>query len=357
MLTHISLLLSLHGPRDSQHLSCWLMNPCRLSLYCHAYEIHSICHAGSWIPAACPYTALPTRFTASVVLAHESLPPVFILPCLRDSLHLSCWLMNPCRLSLYCPAYEIHSICHAGSWIPAACLYTALPTRFTAPVMLAHESPPPLLYCPVHEIHFICHADSWISAASPILPCPRDSQHLSCWLMDLFRYAARPTRFTASVMLAHESPPPVVIQPCPRDSQHLSCWLMNLHRLSYTALSTNFTASVMQAHESRRLSYTALSTRFTASVMLAHESLLLSLHRPNPEIHSICHAGPWISAASINCPVHEIHSICHAGSWISTVFHCTVPSPSHTSVILAQESLPLYFYCPIHGIHSILHVG
>jgi putative component of membrane protein insertase Oxa1/YidC/SpoIIIJ protein YidD len=201
MLIHISLLLSLHGPRDSQHLSCWLMNPCRLFLYCLAYGIHSICRAGSWIPAAGLYTALLTRFTASDVLAHESLPPVFILPCLRDSQHLSCWLMNPCRLSLYCLAYVIHSIWRAGSWIPAACLYTALPTRFTASVMLAHESLPPVfilpclqdsqhlscrlmnscrlsLYCPTYEIHSICQAGSWIPAASPIpvLPYPRDLQ-------------------------------------------------------------------------------------------------------------------------------------------------------------------------------------
>jgi hypothetical protein len=177
MLIHISLLLSLHGPRDSQHLSCWLMNPCRLFLYCLAYGIHSICRAGSWIPAAGLYTALLTRFTASDVLAHESLPPVFILPCLRDSQHLSCWLMNPCRLSLYCLAYVIHSIWRAGSWIPAACLYTALPTRFTASVMPAHEFLPPVF----------------------ILPYLRDSQHLSSRLMNPCRlsYTTLSTRFTA----------------------------------------------------------------------------------------------------------------------------------------------------------------
>jgi hypothetical protein len=217
-----------------------------------------------------------------------------------DSQHLSCWLCYHCCLHHplpgihnICSVHEILSICHAGSWIPAVCLYTALTSRFTASVMLAHESPPPVA----------------------IQPCPRDSQHLSCWLMNLCSLS---------------------LLPYPQDSQHLSCWLMNL--FCYPC--------------------TVLTPRFTASVMLAHESLLLSLHCSNPEIHSICHAGPRISAASVYCPVHEIHSICHAGSWISTTFIALFLTPRFTaSVLLAHESLPPLLYGPVHEINSICHAG
>jgi hypothetical protein len=121
-------------------------------------------------------------------------------------------------------------------------------------------------------------------------------------------------RFSASVMLAHDSPLLFSTLPYPRDSQHLSCWLKNLCHYFYTTLSTRFTASVMLAHESLLQKLTlpysrdsqhpscwfmnpcyktcsSLSTEFPVSVMLALESLLLPSHCPSHDILSICHAG------------------------------------------------------------------
>jgi hypothetical protein len=150
-----------------------------------------------------PCTALSTRFTASVMLAHESLLLFSHCPYLRGSQHLSRWLLNLYLWPYTALSTRFTAFFHAGSWISAVCLYTALSIRFPASVMLAHDSLP-LVF---------------------ILPCPRDSQHLSCWLKisAAFLYTALSTRFTASVMLTHESLPPVPILPCPRDSQHLSC--------------------------------------------------------------------------------------------------------------------------------------
>jgi hypothetical protein len=124
----------------SQNPSCWLMNRCGSTRTALLTRIHGVWHADSYISSA--ILALFTRFPASVMLAHESPPPV-----------------------LYYPAQEIHSVCHAGSCISAARRYTALSTRFTASVTLAHDSLPPLLYYSVHEIHSICYAGSLISAA------------------------------------------------------------------------------------------------------------------------------------------------------------------------------------------------
>jgi hypothetical protein len=137
-----------------------------LSLHCSIPEIHSISQAGPWISA--PLFCFPVHEIHSICLAgSKSLLPVFILPCLQDSQRLSYWLMNLRRPSLHGPVHEIHSIGHAGSWL---------------------------------------------SAASLILPFPQDSQHLSCWLMNLFcyPYTVQTPRFTASVMLAHESLPPLL---------------------------------------------------------------------------------------------------------------------------------------------------
>jgi hypothetical protein len=133
-----------------------------LLFYCSIHEILSIYHAGSWVSAA-----------------------VSTLPHPRDLQHLSYWLINlSCcpytSPSLYGPVHEIHSVYHAGSWLSAARRYMALSTRFPASVMLAHESLLLSLHCSNPKIHSICHTGSWISAASVILPCPWDSQHLSC---------------------------------------------------------------------------------------------------------------------------------------------------------------------------------
>jgi hypothetical protein len=162
----------------------------------------------------CPFTALYTRFTSSIMLAHESLPLVFVLPYPQGLQHLSCRPMHICY-----------------------CLGTALSTRFTASVLLAHKSVLLSLFCLLHEIHSICHAGSKISSAIFALPYPQVLQY-------------------------------------PRNSQHLSCWPMHLCCCPFTALYT----------------------RFATSVMVIHQSLLLSLHYPIYEIHSICHAGSWVSA-------------------------------------------------------------
>jgi hypothetical protein len=122
-----------------------------------------------------------------------------------------------------------------------------LPYSFTL-LMLAHESALLLFHHPIHEILSICHTGSWIFATDPIyLPYPRDSQHLSCWLINLCccRYTTLYSRFTASVMLAHESLLQKLTLPYSQDSQHPSCWLMNLCYKTCTALFTRFSASVM----------------------------------------------------------------------------------------------------------------
>jgi hypothetical protein len=183
---------------------------------------------------------------------------------------LQCTPHLSCCFFLFSPTSWTHSISHAGLCFHAA-VCTTLSTGFTTSVMLTHESLLQSLHCPIHEIHSIRHAGSRIPAVVSTLPYSRGSQHLSCWLMNLYccPYTAPSTRFTVSIMLAHESFPLVFILPHPRDSQHLSCWLMNLCSCPYTTLST----------------------RFTAFVMLAHESLLLSFYYPVHEIHSICHAG------------------------------------------------------------------
>jgi hypothetical protein len=154
-----------------------------LNLNCPIHKIHSIFHAGSWISAKifvlpCSrnsqhltlYTDISMRFSASVMLAHDS-PLLFsTLPYPRDSQHLSCWLKKSLPLFLHYPIHEIHSICHAGSWIPATKTYSAIFTGFSASVLLVHESLLQNLLFPIHRIPSICHASSWIFAAAFALP-------------------------------------------------------------------------------------------------------------------------------------------------------------------------------------------
>jgi hypothetical protein len=93
--------------RDSQLLTCWLMSLCYclystpstrftasvmlalksllLSLHYPIHEIYSIRHAGSWISATKSYSVILTGFTASVLLAHDShlqnlLYPIHMIP-------------------------------------------------------------------------------------------------------------------------------------------------------------------------------------------------------------------------------------------------------------------------------------
>jgi hypothetical protein len=151
---------TLPHPRDLQHLSCWLIN-----LSC------------------CPYTTLSTRFTASVMLAHES--PLLNSYCHINYTHSICHAgsqISPAVLTL--PVHEIPSVCHAGSWISATKSYSAVLTGFPASVQLAHES---LLQNHTALFTRFSASSCWlkISAAKLALPSPRDSQYLLCWLMNL----------------------------------------------------------------------------------------------------------------------------------------------------------------------------
>jgi hypothetical protein len=123
------------------------------------------------------WSAQSTRFTALFMLAHASL-----------------------LQSLHCPVHGIHSIRHAGSRFCTNVLYTTISMRFTASVQLAHES----------------------STAIIALPYPRDSQHLSCWFINL---SCCPC---AGLFMRFK---------------YLSCWLMSLcwlRKYSVASISHNF---------------------------------------------------------------------------------------------------------------------
>jgi hypothetical protein len=121
--------------RDSKHLSCWLMNLCCKIALPSPRDSHQSC----WLKILRCHlrTTQFTRFTASAMLAHESLLQNLHCPLQEIQKHRSCWLITLC--------------CH---------LRTDQFTRFTASVILAHDSLLLYLHCPHHEIHSICHAGS-----------------------------------------------------------------------------------------------------------------------------------------------------------------------------------------------------
>jgi hypothetical protein len=202
-----------------------------------------------------------------------------------------------------------------------------LPRSFTSP-KLAHESALLLFYCSIHEILSICHAGSWVSAAVFTLPHPRDLQHLSCWLINLSccPYTTLSTRFTASVMLAHESPLQNLTLPYWRDSQHPSSWLMN------PCYKTTLPYSRDSQHHHA-----------------GSKSLLLNWHCPLHEIHSICRAGSWISASEPTL-INSLDSQ-HLSRWLMTLCRLSYTAMSTrftASAILAHESLLVNSHWPIY---------
>jgi hypothetical protein len=147
-------------------------------LHCPVHEIHSICHAGSWISATqlaltylldsqhspcrlmnlccCFYTALSTRSTTPVLPAYRFL--LLTWSALSTRFTALFMLSHKSLLqSLHYPIYGIHSIWHAGSQFCTSVLYTTISMRF----------------------HSIRLAGSWIHAAVLVLPYPWDLQHLS----------------------------------------------------------------------------------------------------------------------------------------------------------------------------------
>jgi hypothetical protein len=248
------------------------------------------------------------RFTASVMLAHESLLQKLTLPHSRDSQHPSCWFMNPCYKTCSAPSTEFQ---YLSCWLLnlCCCLRTALVTRFSASVMLAHESLPLNLHSSIHEIHSICHDDPWISGAKPAL--------LYSQIHSIRHAVSMPYPWDPNISLAGLWISAAKLElPYPQDSQHFPCWLMNLCYNPCTALSTEFTA------------FWHAGSRFCANVFIYCHIY---------EVHSICRAGSWIGTANLAlpyprdsqhlscwliilsccpCPFHEIHSICHTGSWV-----------------------------------------